>query len=301
MVVIGASGFVGGAFAKLAEEKGYEVVRVTRDVAKLSTAERELGAWREFGEGCIDGADVVVNTAGATVGKRWNAAYKKVMWASRVDVTEQICAWLQAAKKPARVWVNVSAIAIYGDSGERALPEEAAPQREAQRDGAHFLQELCLAWEAATQVYALPATRVVMPRLGVVLGGQGDAWLRMKRVFQWGMGGRLGNGEQWFSWVSIDDVVGAMMYLVEHEVAGAVNVVAPESVKNKVFTQCLAGVLHRPALFPVPRFALKFVLGEFASELLASYRVVPQRLIEGAYSYHYPSLKEALDCICREN
>ncbi len=288
IAVIGASGSIGKVLVDRLEAAGHQVIGVSR-------SPRE--GWRELGPECLAGAEAVVNLAGDRIDKRWNESNKKAFWQSRVGLAQDISRWIEAMDTPPRVWVNASAIGIYGDGGDQVLDEDSPV-------GEGYLAELCEAWEEAASIPASSGknveentvTRIVHARIGVVLGKSTMAWQRMAKVFSLGLGGRLGSGAQWFPWVHMDDVVGGLIHALEcGEIHGALNLVAPEPLRNRDFTQKVARAYAKPALFHAPAFGLKLALGGFATALLASHRVEPTRLIEADYPFAYPTLEEALE------
>jgi uncharacterized protein len=233
----------------------------------------------------------VVNLAGENVGDgRWTTARRERIRQSRIDSTRTLVEAAAALERRPAVLINASAVGIYGDRGNDVLTEESAA-------GQGFLPEVCVAWEAQAETAAHLGIRTVMTRFGVVLSGQGGALAKMVPVFRLGAGGRLGDGKQWMSWVSIDDVVGAILHVLSDiRLAGPVNVAAPNPVRNSDFTAALAQALHRPAIVPVPAWALRAAVGRGMAEeaLLASARVLPKRLSETGYLFRRPELDEAL-------
>lgn len=278
--IIGASGLVGGAVRQLLEEKGHQWVGFSR------TPEGREGSWRSLDEG-FAGLDAVVNVAGDPINKRWNEENKKRFYQSRVGVTERAVA--EIAKLPQeerpKVLFNVSGVSCYGDKGDQILTEQSPL-------GIGYLSELCEQWEGAAQPVKELGVRLVIGRLGVVLGKKADAWKQMKLVFQMGGGGKLGSGKQYWPWIHLRDVAGGIVFSLENEaVAGVVNLVGPNPVTNAEFTQVLAKSLNRPAIIPVPAFGLKLVLGGFAEALLASCRVIPQALDQAGYRHQFTELE----------
>ena len=243
--------------------------------------------WRQWnGQGAIDlsGCDALINLAGEPIDQRWTESRKKKFHESRVTLSEQLSSATRGSN--VRVLLNASAIGFYGDRGDKPLLESAAV-------GEGYLADLCLKWEEA--VDPLSDVRVCYLRTGVVLGQGGRAWNKLARIFGLGLGGRLGSGDQWMPWIHLADEIGGMIHCLENEIAGPVNLVAPGSVRNVDFTKSLGRALKRPAIFPVPGFLLKLILGDFAEEgLLASCRVVPGVLEKTGYQFQYPELDEAL-------
>ena len=285
--VIGASGFIGKAFCKQAQENGHEVIGYSRSQKGASDGIE----WRVFDKSPnLDGLDAIVNYAGESVAQRWTEAKKVQFHKSRVGVTEIIVNQIKempADKRP-KVLVNSSAVGYYGDCADTKL-DEGSPL------GPGYLAELCQKWEQAAYEAEALGVRVVIGRIGIVIGEGGAAWEQMKTAFKLGAGGNLSTGKQWMPWVHVDDVAGASLYACETEsIKGAVNFVSPEPCRNSEFTQVLAKSLNRPAFIPAPKFALKLLFGEFGTHLLDSYRVYPAVLEREGYNFQHPKLKESL-------
>jgi len=224
---------------------------------------------------------------------RWTAAYKKEIVESRVRTTQALARLLSQLKHPPRAFLCASATGIYGNRGEELLTESSPA-------GTGFLAETCVAWEAAT----LPATgiRVAPVRFGVVLSPDGGALAKMLPLFRIGAGGRLGSGKQWMSWISLPDLISAIFHLLRAEINGPINFVAPTPVTNAEFTHTLAAALHRPAIVPAPAFALRLALGEMADEaLLASQRVLPEKLIQSGFRFEHPDLAAAFAVLLKKS
>lgn len=250
------------------------------------TPEGREGSWRSLDDG-FAGLDAVVNVAGDPINKRWTEENKKRFHESRVGVTERAIA--EIAKLPEgerpKVLFNVSGVSCYQDQGDTVLTEESAL-------GSGYLAELCEQWEGAAQPVKDLGVRLVIGRLGVVMGRQSDAFKQMKLVFQMGGGGKLGSGEQYWPWIHLKDVAGGIVFALENDaVDGLVNLVGPNPLKNAEFTKILAKAVNRPAIIPVPAFALKLVLGGFSQALLASCRAVPKVLEQAGYEFQFSSLE----------
>ena len=291
VVVTGSSGLIGTALVGALEARGSAVVRLLRPG---SPAADNAASW-DPSAGTIDaaaleGAEAVVNLAGVGVAEhRWTPAHKAAVLESRVSGTTLLAETVAALSRPPAVFVSASACDYYGDRGEETLDEDSGP-------GAGFLAGVCRAWEAATQAAEAAGVRVAHIRTGIVLSPDGGALGRLLLPFKLGVGGRIGSGKQWWSWISIHDEVDAILHVIgSPELSGAVNLTAPNPVRNKEFAATLARVLSRPALLPVPRFALRVALGEFADEaLLGSKRIVPRRLEESGFQFGRPELEPAL-------
>jgi len=292
IIVSGASGMLGSALRRRLVANGQSVLqlvrraRETEDELTWNPATSPIVSRPEELEGC----SAAIHLAGANIaGRRWTAAYKRELAASRIDSTRALAGLLAGLRTPPRTLIVASAIGIYGDRGDERLDESSAP-------GAGFLADVCVAWEKAAKPARDAGIRVVHARFGVVLGNGPGALGKMLPLFRLGLGGRLGSGRQWMSWMSLDDAIGAILFALERtELAGPVNITAPNPVTNAEFTQALAKQLHRPALLPAPAFALKLALGEMAEEaLLASVRVVPAKLVAAGFRFAHPALAEAL-------
>lgn len=291
VLVTGASGLVGTALAADLRAAGATVSRFVRPGAPAAAGDV---AWNpETGEmnlAAAEGADAVVNLAGASIGGgRWTAKRKALLRSSRVDLTERLVAGLGRLKKPPMILVSASAIGYYGDRGEESLTEASPGSQD-------FLAAITRDWEAAATRAGQFGMRTVIARFGIVLAKNGGALPQMLTPFKMCVGGRIGSGKQWMSWVALDDVVGAIRFAIEDaSMRGPVNVVAPNPARNADFTRVLARVLRRPAIFPAPAFALRLMLGEMADALLlSSQRVVPQKLSERGFRFQYAELEAAL-------
>jgi len=298
ILVTGSTGLVGTALVGALTQGGHTVCRLVRpeSVSKGETREGFSVAWNpatgELG-GAAVGADAVVNLAGASIADgRWSAERKAVLRSSRVDTTRALVNALAKMNAKPAVLVSASAIGYYGNRGDELLTEESAA-------GTDFLAVVAQEWEAEAWKAEGLGIRVVLARFGIILARQGGALPQMMMPFYVFAGGRVGSGKQWMSWVSLEDVVGILRLALENNaVRGAINVVAPQPVRNAEFTKALAGAMHRPAIFPAPAFALRLALGEMADALLlGSQRVVPQRLQQLGYRFVRPDLTHALTAV----
>ncbi len=293
VAVTGSSGLIGSALVRALRAEGHEVLRLVRREPRPGRGEVGWDPREErIDAAALSGVDAVVHLAGASVGERWTDERKRRIRESRVQGTSLLSRSLADLPEPPRVLVSVSAIGYYGDRGDEPLSEESDR-------GGGFLSGVAVEWEAAAEPAARAGVRVVTPRLGVVLSPDGGALQRMLPVFRLGLGGRLGDGGQWMSWVSLPDVIRAFSFLIgTPEVKGPVNVVAPEPVTNAEFTRTLGHALGRPTPLFVPKTALRLAFGEMADEtLLASQRVVPARLVGAGFHFRHPHLEGALRAV----
>lgn len=288
-LVSGASGLVGKALIPFLRSQGHEVIRLVRHAA---SAPDEV-TW-DPEKGTLDlhrfkGLDAVIHLAGASVGRRWSPAVRDEIWKSRILGTRLLVEALGKLRHRPFVFLSASATGIYGHRGDEELDERS-------ERGSGFLADVCDAWEREAEAVEALGIRPVMMRTGMVLTPAGGALGKLLPFFRKGLGGRLGSGEQWISWISIDDLVGAYYHAVlDQRCVHEVNAVAPAAVTNREFTEVLAEVLHRPALLPVPGPILRGALGQMAEDvLLASTRVVPGVLEYSGYRFRHPELKTAL-------
>lgn len=294
VVVAGANGLIGKHLVAKLRARGDEVVALVRKTGSDGWAQGStVVAWDGKTQGPwaahVDGADAVVNLAGAPVaGKRWSPEWKKVIYDSRIDSTRAVVDALKAAAKKPAVFIGGSAIGYYGLPGEAVIDETSAA-------GADFLAGVCRDWEAEASKAEQAGVRTVLLRTGVVLASDGGALEQMLPPFKAFVGGPIGDGKQWLSWIHIADEVGLILWAIgDARVKGPLNAVAPEPVRMGTFTKALGRALHRPSWLPVPGFALRAALGEFATMLLGSQRVVPKVALEGHYEFRFPQLPEAL-------
>jgi uncharacterized protein len=292
VLISGASGLIGAALAPALEADGHELTRLVRDSAK-SRNDLVWEPMREVPPQLVSGRDVVIHLSGESVSGRWTAEKKRRIRESRVVSTRNLAWAIAKAEEPPRTFVCASAIGYYGDRDDELLSEETSA-------GTGFLPEVCREWEAATHV-GLAGVRVVNLRFGIVLSRNGGALKEMLLPFRLGLGGKIGSGRQWWSWIHIDDAVSAVMHIVGAEsLRDAVNMTAPNPLTNAEFTRVLASVMKRPAIFAVPEFAAKLAFGEFAEQgILSSARVVPKKLEENGFEFRYAELREAVTQLLR--
>lgn len=303
VLVTGSTGLVGSAVVGVLKNAGHTVCRLIRPSTSAGAVQSPNGfdvAWDPATGtlgGAAVGAEAVVNLAGASIAEgRWTPERKQILRSSRIDTARALVQALSRMAARPRVLVSASAIGYYGDRGEEILHEESAA-------GTDFLGDLAKDWEAEALKAEVLGMRVVCARFGVILTRQGGALPKMATPFQFGVGGKVGSGRQWTSWIALEDAAAVVRLALGTEaVRGPLNVVAPHPVRNSDFTECLAKVLHRPALFPAPAFALRLLLGEMANALLlSSQRVVPAYLEKLGYTYLYPELETALRMALTKN
>lgn len=292
LFITGASGFIGRSLLPALKLDGYDIAALSRKVRDTSSGVRwvlgdplEADDWQKE----VDGAFGLVNLAGEPiVGKRWTPEQKKILRDSRVATTQNLVNAIAQAKQKPKVLVSASAIGLYPKNQETELDETSPPADD-------FLGKLCQEWEDAAKVAEVHGVRTVLLRIGVVLGRDGGALARMLPVFKFGLGGPLGSGTQWFSWIHVADVVGLIRWaLASDAVRGPVNAVAPNPVRMKDFAATLGKVLNRPAFLPAPAFALNLVLGESAQVVLDGQRVRPTAALRQGYRFQFSALEDAL-------
>jgi len=291
IAVTGASGLIGTALVGHLRSEGHTVQRFVR---RPATAADEISWDPKSGTvdlAALEGIDAVIHLAGAGVGdKRWTKKYRAEILNSRLLGTTAI-ANAVAQVKPS-VFISASAMGFYGETGNRAVTET-------DRSGDDFLAAVCREWESAADLAG--DIRTVKLRTGLVLDPTGGALGRMLPLFRFGLGGKLGNGKQWWSWITLHDHIRAICYLLESNISGPVNLTSPNPVTNLEFTAALARTLHRPALFPAPAIALKLALGGFSTEILGSKKVTPEVLLESGFTFDYPEISGALAALISEN
>lgn len=285
--IVGVSGFIGRGLPALLGARGVASTGASR-AGKGEVA--GVDRWQTPDDLDFSGHHAVINLAGEPIDQRWTEKHRRLFHESRVGVTVRVVqaiAKLPESERP-RVLVNASAVGIYGDRGDEILYDGARP-------GRGYLAELCHDWEDAARDAELLGVRVIRLRTGIVLGKDGPAFEKLRGVFKLGIGGRLGSGKQWMPWIHLDDHRAAIVHAVFSEtLAGPVNGSAPNPERNSDFSRKLGDALHRPAILPSPAFALKLVLGEFATALLASQRALPSALLADGFSFRHPTLESAL-------
>ena len=291
VLISGSSGLIGSALASAFGAAGQEIVRLVRhDGGPPGNL-----VWDPSGESMdatpLEGVDVVVHLSGESLAEgRWTKAKKKRLWDSRVRSTNLLSKTLAQLQGRPRVMICASAIGFYGDRGEEILTEDSPA-------GTGFVADLCREWEASSAPATAAGIRVIHMRLGIVLARNGGALAKMLTPFRLGVGGVIGDGRQYVAWIALEDVVGAVVHLIDHsQLTGAVNFVAPQEITNRQLTKALGQVLHRPTVLAMPALAAQIAFGEMAKELLlASARVTPRRLLDDGFVFAYPQLQAALE------
>ncbi len=289
IVISGSSGLIGTQLVAKLSNSGHEVVRLVRRSPKAGEIQWNPKSGT-LDASALEGVDAVIHLSGAGIGdKRWSDGYRKEILDSRTDTTALLAKTIASLSRKPSVFLSGSAIGIYGARNDEQLTEVST-------HGTGFLAEVCKQWEAAAKPAVDAGVRTVYLRTGIVLSPKGGALKKLLPLFKLGVGGKFGNGKQWQSWISIDDEIGAIEYLLTANVSGAVNLTAPNPVTNAEFTKVLASVLKRPAIVPVPTFAPKILLGgELADALLfTGQRVIPAALNASGYSFKHTTLESAL-------
>lgn len=297
ILLTGSSGMIGQTLLRHFRNQGHSVTRLVRLKSQRgadaiywnpNTEEIHLDEWENF--------DAVIHLAGDNIASgRWSKKKKESIFLSRCRDTWLLSHALSRLQRTPKVLFSASAVGFYGNRDDEILTEESCK-------GVGFLADVCAKWEEATKVASRRGIRVVHGRFGAVFSSAGGILKKMTPIFRLGLGGRLGSGHEWMSWISLDDLMRAIEFLLQRpDLSGVFNFTSPNPVRNAVFTRALATSLHRPALFPVPAFFLKLLFGEMARELfLSSTRVVPKRLTENGFEFHHPFVEAALkDCLAR--
>ena len=301
IAISGSSGLMGSYLVKGFKAQGHEIIRIARNPSGLKNEEKGVlwdieKGWIDSGK--LEGLDVVIHLAGCNLAdRRWTNDYKRMIQESRVQGTSLLSRTIAGLKKPPRILLSASAVGYYGASFGEKRKDESGDR------GKDFLAHVCADWEEATRPASAAGIRVVFLRFGVVLSPQGGALAKMLPVFKIGLGGKLGSGQQVMSWIALDEIPSIISYLIKEEkITGAVNCVSPAPVTNAEFTRILGEAVGRPTVFPVPAFAIKFLLGEMGEALLlGGAYIVPKRLLDTGYRFQYPDLKSALEGVLKNS
>lgn len=294
ILISGGTGFIGKYLVKALTERGDSVTIISRNAPKETRKPDENVAkfirWSDDLVEAISESDAVINLAGNNLfDNRWNVRIKREIVDSRITSTSKLANAINLAEKKPKVFISGSAVGFYGDRSDEVLTEESPP-------GEEFLAQVCIKWEEASK--EAQNTRVVNPRIGIVKQIDDGALQKMLLPFKLFIGGPLGSGNQYYPWIHMDDVVGLLLFALDNRnVEGPLNVVSPNPVKMKEFASALGKVMHRPSLFPVPKFALKMVVGEASEAILASHNVIPDKALKLGYKFKFPGLNEALSDI----
>ncbi len=288
VLIAGASGFLGTKLVRDLTADGHEVRRLVRRAPRSADETRWDPAMGRLDPSTVDSADAVINLSGANINRRWTEAYKRTLVDSRVSATTTLAGAIAAADRKPAVLLSGSGVHAYGDPGDHPVDEQS-PR------GTGFLADLCRTWEAATAPAEEAGVRVAHIRTGFPLDRDGGFLKPLLLLFRLGGGGKLASGRQYMAWISLPDWIGAVRFLLDRDdIAGPVNLTSPQPVTNAEFTRALGRQVHRPTLVPVPRFALRAVLGELGDEALANQRVLPGVLTKAGYEFRYPDLASAL-------
>lgn len=292
ILITGATGLIGRRLTERLVEQSHQITALTRAPER---AAKLLGPQVQFwetldGKTSLDGFDAVINLAGEPIAdKRWTKDFKTLLCESRWQLTEKLAELINASQRPPSVFISGSAIGYYGDQGQALVPEDEPPNKQ-------FTWQLCARWEALALTAESPQTRVCLLRTGIVLAAKGGALSKMVLPFRAGLGGPLGDGQQYMPWIHIDDMVNAIIFLLMHEtLTGPFNMVSPYPVRNEQFSALLGEVLHRPAFMRAPAPVVRLLMGESSILVLGGQRAVPKRLEAAGFAYQHQELKGALE------
>lgn len=292
VLMSGASGLIGEAVQSVLSAEGYKIVRLTRS-NQAQAGDMRWDPSQPVSPGLVSGFDAVVHLAGESIVGRWTEAKKRRIRDSRILGTRHLAEAMAKASQRPPVLVCASAVGYYGDRGDEVLREDSS-------SGNDFLSEVCREWEGAAKPAVDAGIRTVHTRFGLVLSSKGGALQKMLLPFRLGVGGRVGSGKQWWSWVDLQDIAGAILHVIKNNLHGAVNFVAPNPTTNLEFTKVLGSVLSRPTIFPVPAFGARLAFGQMADELLlASQRVEPVQLKQSGYQFKFVELRKSLESILK--
>jgi uncharacterized protein (TIGR01777 family) len=295
VLLSGSSGLIGSALIASLKSAGARIARLARASTAQGTTDEERIRWdplQPIPPEAVSGFDAVIHLAGESIAGRWTPSKKLRLRESRIPITANLAGALAQAKVKPHIFLSASAIGYYGNRGDEVLTEESSA-------GTGFAADMAREWEQASFQAAHAGIRTLQLRIGVVMARNGGALRKMLPAFKLGLGGKLGDGGQWMSWIDLRDVVGAIQHILRSDLLhGPVNLVAPRPVTNEEFSKTLGGVLSRPAVLPVPAFAARLAFGEMADELLlAGQRVEPAKLISSGYPFRFPTLKQSLESL----
>ncbi|KGN38440.1 NAD-dependent epimerase [Knoellia subterranea KCTC 19937] len=288
IAVAGSSGLIGGALCRSLSARGDDVVRLVRRPSRDATEVSWDPSTRRLDPQVLDGVDAVINLAGASLGaRRWNARQKVELLRSRTDGTTALANAIAETGRPVPL-LNASGVGYYGDRGDEILTEESAA-------GTGFLVDLVHAWEGATEAARAAGAPVARLRTGIVLGRDGDAMRPLLRLTKLGLGGPLGNGRHFWPWITLHDHVRAIEHVLDHRLEGAINLTGPEPARQRDIASEMGRALHRPAIVPAPRLALRVVVGEMGNEIVSSQRALPERLLESGFEHEHTNVRDAIE------
>jgi len=295
VLVSGSSGLIGAALLASWKGSGARIARLARPSTVRGTSDEQRIPWdpaQPISPETVSGFDAVIHLAGENIAGRWTASKKVRLRESRIPTTANLARALAGTKAKPQIFLSASAIGYYGNRGDEILTEQSSP-------GSGFTADLAREWEQASLPAASAGIRTVQMRIGVVVATKGGALAKMLPAFKLGIGGKLGDGRQWMSWIDLQDVIGAIQHILRSDLLqGPVNLVAPKPVTNEEFSKTLGSILSRPTIFPVPVFAARLAFGEMADELLfASQRVEPAKLISSGYPFRFPALRKSLESL----
>lgn len=295
ILITGGSGFIGSALTEFFLHHGYNITILSRKPIKVTKNLSKVKVVTTFEEiGMDDKIDVIINLAGASINKRWNEDYKKLLINSRVEVTKGVIGLINSLKTKPKLLISASAIGYYGTQNSSYIDEESACVDD-------FTHKLCDLWESEARLAQKLGVRTCITRLGVVLGNGGGALKQMLPAFKLGLGGKIGSGEQFFSWVHMHDLIGAFEFLIKDDrQQGIYNLTSPNPVTNEIFTKTLGKALHRPTIFTLPAFVIKMIFGEMGDKLLLNGAAVyPKKLSDSGYEFQFKTIEAALENILK--
>lgn len=291
IAITGGAGFIGTKLTKKFADEGHEILILDHHEPKVALPNSQFVKTDLIHDIPLNeylSCDAVIHLAGANIFGRWSESYKKLILSSRIDTAKALIDGVKKAGRGPKVFITASAVGYYGDGGENELTEESP-------NGEGFLAKVCAKWEEVAKSAEECGMRTVFVRTGVVLGKGGGMLAKLIPIFKWGLGGRMGSGKQWFSWIFMDDLLNVYkLALLDNSLSGPVNAVSPEPVRNQDLVKSLGSAMHRPAILPVPGFILRIVLGEFGRVILMSQKVVPKKLLERRFKYIEPKLERAI-------